>query len=209
MANSFQDKRLMDIFIQRPVIALVLSIVICMAGVWATKTISVLQFPKIESSSLVITTAYTGASAEVVKGFVTEPIERVAATVPGVEYVESNTTPGFSTVTAKLKLNEDSTRALAELTSRISQIRYELPTRAENPVVNVSRADSAFAAFYLNVESQNVSMSELTDYLTREVNPIINNIPGVQKVGIEGSRTPAMRIKLDAEKMSVFNLKCR
>ncbi|WDE05458.1 efflux RND transporter permease subunit [Thalassomonas viridans] len=196
----------MDIFVHRPVVALVLSIVICLAGLWAVTKIPVLQFPKIESSSLVISTNYTGASASVVQGFVSEPIERVAASVPGVEYVDSVTNSGHSTVTAWLKLNENSTHALAELNARLSQIRFELPPGAEDPVVSVSRTDRPFAVFYLNVHAKDISRSELTDYLTRQVNPIINGIEGVQRVGVEGARTPAMRVWLDADRLSVFNL---
>ena len=196
----------MDIFVHRPVVALVLSIVICLAGLWAVTKIPVLQFPKIESSSLVISTNYTGASASVVQGFVSEPIERVAASVPGVEYVDSVTNSGHSTVTAWLKLNENSTHALAELNARLSQIRFELPPGAEDPVVSVSRTDRPFAVFYLNVHAKDISRSELTDYLTRQVNPIINGIEGVQRVGVEGARTPAMRVWLDADRLSVFSL---
>ena len=196
----------MDIFVRRPVVALVLSIIICLAGLWSISKIPVLQFPKIESASLVIDTYYIGASAEVVQGFVTEPIERVAATVPGVEYVESKTTSGTSKVTAWLNLNENSTLALAELTARLSQIRYELPAGSQDPVVSVSRADRPFAVFYLNVEANGNELSKVTDYLTRQVNPVLNSIEGVQRVGIEGARTPAMRVWLNTEALTVFNL---
>jgi len=205
MSQNFKAN-VMDIFVKRPVIALVLSIIICLSGIWAAMKVPVLQFPRIESASLVINTTYTGASAEVVQGFVSEPIERVAATVPGVEYVESVTNSGSSTVTAWLQLNEDSTDALAELSARLSQIRFELPPGAEDPVVSVSRADRPFAVFYLNVESEGISQAEVTDFLTRQVNPQLNSIEGVQRIGIEGARTPAMRVWLDADRLSVFNL---
>lgn len=196
----------MDIFVRRPVVSIVLSLIICIAGLWAINKISILQFPKIESASLVINTYYIGASADVVKGFVTEPIERVASTVPGVEYVDSVSTSGSSTVTAWLKLNQDSTRALAELSSRLSQIRFELPAGSQDPVVSVSRTDRPFAVFYLNVRSSDNDLSRVTDYLTRQVNPILNAIEGVQRVGIEGARTPAMRIWLDANALNIYNL---
>jgi multidrug efflux pump len=199
----------MDIFVRRPVVAIVLSLIICIAGLWAISKIPVLQFPKIESASLVINTYYIGASADVVQGFVTEPIERVASTVPGVEYVDSVSTSGSSTVTAWLKLNQDSTRALAELSSRLSQIRFELPAGSQDPVVSVSRADRPFAVFYLNVHANGTDLSKVTDYLTRQVNPILNSIEGVQRVGIEGARTPAMRIWLDANSLNVFNLSAK
>ena len=203
----FENKAsIMDIFVKRPILSIVLSIVICLAGIWAATKISVLQFPRIESASLVITTPYTGASADVVKGFITEPVERVAATVPGVDYVESSTNAGLSTVTAWLKLNENSTLALAELNTRLSQISYELPPGAEDPVVSVNRADRPFAVFYLNVESEGLSSAAVTDYLTRQVNPILTSIEGVQRISIEGSRTPAMRVWLDPDRLSMFNL---
>ncbi|HBY87487.1 MAG TPA: multidrug efflux protein, partial [Colwellia sp.] len=196
----------MDIFVRRPVVAIVLSIIICIAGIWSASKIPVLQFPKIDSASLVIETYYIGASADVVKGFITEPIERAAATVPGVEYVDSTSTSGSSKVTAWLKLNENSTLALAELTARLGQIRFELPQGAQDPVVSVSRADRPFAVFYLNVQANGNDLSRITDYLTRQVNPVLNAIEGVQRVGIEGARTPAMRVWLDAQALQVFNL---
>ncbi|OUS32644.1 multidrug efflux protein [Thalassotalea sp. 42_200_T64] len=196
----------MDIFVRRPVVAIVLSLIICLAGLWATSKISILQFPKIESASLVIDTFYTGASADVVKGFITEPIERVAATIPGVEYVDSTSTSGSSKVTAWLKLNENSTLALAELTARLGQIRYELPSGSQDPVISVSRADRPFAVIYLSVFANGNDLSTVTDYLTRQVNPILNAIEGVQRVGIEGARTPAMRVWLNADAMQVFKL---
>jgi multidrug efflux pump len=206
---SLNKSSIMDIFVRRPVVSIVLSIIICMAGLWSVSKIPVLQFPKIESASLVIDTYYIGASADVVQGFITEPIERVAATVPGVEYVESTSTSGSSKVTAWLKLNESSTLALAELTARLGQISYELPSGSQDPVVSVSRADRPFAVIYLSVRANGNDLSKITDYLTRQVNPILNAIEGVQRVGIEGARTPAMRVWLDANALQVFNLSAK
>ena len=140
----------MDIFVQRPLLAIVISVVLLLAGLAAASKIPVLQFPQIESASLVITTTYPGSSAEVVQGFITDPIEQAAMTIPGVDYVDSTTTAGLSTVTAWLELNEDSTRALAELSTRLAQLRYELPDGAEDPAVEVVRADRPAALFYLD-----------------------------------------------------------
>ncbi|TMP75911.1 multidrug efflux protein, partial [Pseudoalteromonas ruthenica] len=103
------------------------------------------------SASLVINTVYTGAAADVVKGYVTEPIERVVSSVPGVDYVDSVTTSGLSKVTAWLQLNHNTTEALAEMSTRLSQIKFELPTGAEDPAIEIIRADSPYAVFYLNV----------------------------------------------------------
>ncbi|MCG7537350.1 efflux RND transporter permease subunit [Pseudoalteromonas sp. OOF1S-7] len=196
----------MDRFVTMPVLAVVLSAMICIGGLWSVLNITVLQFPKIESSSLVVSTTYIGASADTVKGFVTEPIERVTATVPGIDYVESTTTAGTSTVTAYLNLNEDSSKALAELTARLGQVSYMLPSESEDPVVTVQRADRPHALFYLNIENQGVSLIQLTDYLSRQVTPVLNGIEGVQRVAIEGSRTPALRVDLDSAKLDAFGL---
>jgi len=196
----------MDIFVTRPVLSIVLSLVLVLAGLRATFDLPILQFPKIESSSLVISTAYVGASAEVVQGFITEPIERAAATVPGIDYVDASTLPGRSTVTVWLKLNEDSTAALAELSSRMDQIRFELPQGAEDPVVKVQRADRPNAVFYLDVIIDGFSRGEISDYLTRQVNPILSSIDGVQRIELEGGRNPAMRIWIDPIKLAAFNI---
>ena len=113
-----------DIFVRRPRVSIVLSLALLLVGVQSAINLPVIQFPVIQSSSLEIVTVYPGASAETVRGFIAEPIERVAASVPGVNYVESNTTAGRSLVRVWLNLNEDSTDALAELNTRLSQIRY-------------------------------------------------------------------------------------
>jgi multidrug efflux pump len=201
---------LMDVFCKRPVLSIVLSLALVLVGIRAAIDLPILQFPKIESASLQITTPYVGASAEVVQGFITEPIERAAASVPGVDYVDSRTTPGVSTVTVWLRLGVDSTRALAELSSRLDQIRFELPEGAEDPAVQVVRADRPFAVFYLTVNYDEIeagmSRIEVTDYLSRRVVPSLSTIPGVQRVGLEGGRSPAMRVWLNAEKMAALDV---
>ncbi|MBF7073638.1 efflux RND transporter permease subunit [Glaciecola sp. MH2013] len=209
-ANDFGKPTIMDVFCKRPILSLVLSLALVLVGIRAAIDLPILQFPKIESASLQITTPYVGASAEVVQGFITEPIERAAASVPGVDYVDSRTTPGVSSVTVWLRLGVDSTRALAELSSRLDQIRFELPEGAEDPAVQVVRADRPFAVFYLtvNFDEENAGMSriEVTDYLSRRVVPSLSTIPGVQRVGLEGGRNPAMRVWLNAEKMAALDV---
>ena len=197
---------IMDVFVTRPILALVVCVVLVFAGLRASQSIPVLQFPRIESATLVITTLYVGASADVVQGFVTEPIERVASTIPGVDYVDSNTTAGVSTVKVWLQLNHNTTDALAELSTRLSQIRFELPQGAEDPAVEVQRADRPTALFYLDVVADHLTRAEVTDYLKREVNPIIAAIDGVQRVDLEGGRDPAMRIWLDPTRLSSFDI---
>jgi multidrug efflux pump len=196
----------MDIFVKRPTLALVVSVVILLAGLFAVGKIPILQFPQIESTSLQITTAYFGASAEVVQGFITETIEEVAMTIPGVDYVDSTTTAGTSRVTAWLDLEADSTRALAELTTRLAQVGYELPEGAEDPAVEVIRADRSNALFYLDVKGEDWTRTELTDYMERQVNPLLAGIEGVQRVGMEGGRAPAMRVWIDPAKIAALNI---
>ncbi len=196
----------MDIFVKRPILAIVVSLVLLLSGAYASFKISVLQFPKVESASLVITTAYPGSSSEVIQGFVTDPVERAAMTVPGVDYIDSTTQAGTSTVTAWLNLNEDSSKALAELTARLNQIRYELPAGAEDPAVEVVRADRPHALFYLDVQGKNWTRAQLTNFLQREITPALSAIEGVQRVGIEGGREPAMRIWLEPMKMAALKM---
>lgn len=207
MMSSARRAAVTDIFIQRPIIAIIISLAFIVIGIFSALKLPVLQFPRIESSSLVITTPFVGASAERVQGFITDPIERIAATVPGVDYVDSTTLAGLSTVTVWLKLNENSTAALAELTARLQQIRFELPAGAEDPAIQVNRADKQGAGFYLDVPvTGTLTRASITDYLTRNINPQLAAIPGVQRIGIEGGRAPAMRIWLDPSRLQAFNL---
>jgi multidrug efflux pump len=204
---GYQDRsRWNDIFVKRPVIAVVVSLLLLLAGIRAALDIPVLQFPVIKSSSIQIITPYPGATAESVQGFVTEPIERVANAIPGVDYVESTTTSGESIVTAWMQLNEDSTDALAELSSGLSQIRLELPDGAEDPFIEVSRADSPYASFYLAVRiPEDRPLGEVTDIVQRDIVPQLTSVPNVQRVENSGVK-PAMRIWLNAWKMAALDV---
>jgi len=165
LTQAARRPRFTDVFVRRPVLAVVISLALVLIGVRVALDMPVLQYPQIESASLVITTPYIGAPAEVVQGFITDPIERAAATIPGVDFIESVTTAGLSTVTVYLELNEKSTDALAELSTRLGQIRFELPVGAEDPAVQVRRADRPQAGWYLGVDlNQRTSHAEVTDY---------------------------------------------
>lgn len=208
--RAFNKPSWLDVFSTKPVIAIVLTLAIVLIGVRAVTDLPILQFPKLDSASIEITTPYVGASAEIVQGFVTDPIEKAAASVPGIDYIDSATTPGLSRVTVWLNLNVDSAKALAELSARLDQIRFELPQGAEDPAIQVVRADRPFAVFYLTVlfdeENAKISRSDVSDYLSRRVVPNLSTIPGVQRVNLEGGRIPAMRIWLDNNKMNALNL---
>jgi multidrug efflux pump len=196
-----------DVFIRHPVLAVVVNLVIVLVGWRALTSLPVQQYPQIESSSVVITTVYYGASAETVRGFLTTPIERVVSAIGGVDYVESTSRAGVSTVTVRLKLNQNSTAALAEVTARLQQVRSELPQEAEPPAIEVQRADRPYATFYLSFTSSERSVPEVTDWLTRNIQPQLATIQGVQRVSnTEGGRPIAMRVWIDPDRLAALNL---
>jgi multidrug efflux pump len=195
-----------DIFIKHPVLAIVVNLVILLVGWRALSGLPVQQYPKIESSSVVITTVYTGASAETVRGFLTTPIERSVSAISGVDYLESTSRAGLSTVTVHLKLGHSSVAALAEVTARLQQVRTELPGEAEPPVVEIQRADRPYASFYLSFTSPQRDGPALTDWLLRTLQPQLSTLPGVQRVTFEGGRQLAMRVWIDPARLSAVGL---
>lgn len=199
-------KSITDIFIRRPVLAIVINLVIVLVGLRAMVSLPVQQYPKLESTSVVITTVYIGASAESVRGFLTTPIEQAVSSIAGIDYIDSESTAGVSKVTVRLKLNHNSTAALAEITARLQQVRRELPAEAEPPQVELLRADRPYASFYLSFTSDELNISQLTDWLIRNIQPQLKTLAGVQKVGIEAGQLPAMRIWISPDKLSELNL---
>ena len=195
-----------DIFIKHPVLAIVVNLVILLVGWRSLSGLPVQQYPKIESSSVVITTTYYGASAETVRGFLTTPIERVVSAISGVDYLESTSRAGLSTVTVHLKLGHPSVSALAEVTARLQQVRTELPADAEPPVVEVQRADRPYASFYLSFTSPQRDGPAMTDWLLRTLQPQLSTLAGVQRVTFEGGRQLAMRIWIDPDRLSAVGL---
>jgi multidrug efflux pump len=195
-----------DLFIRHPVLAVVVNLALVLIGWRAINALPVQQYPQIESSSVVITTVYYGASAETVRGFLTTPIERVVSAIGGVDYIESTSRPGLSTVTVRLKLNHSSTAALAEVTARLQQVRSELPQEAEAPSVEVQRADRPYATFYLSFSSKERSVPAITDWLTRTLQPQLATLEGVQRVTIDGGRQLAMRVWIDPDRLAAVNL---
>ncbi|MBX3335601.1 MAG: efflux RND transporter permease subunit, partial [Nitrospira sp.] len=195
-----------NVFIKHPVLAIVVNLVILLAGWRALTTLPVQQYPKIENSQVVITTIYYGANAETVRGFLSTPIERVVSAISGVDYVESTSRAGVSTVTVHLKLNHNSTAALAEVTARLQQVRSELPPDSEPPSIEVQRADRPYASFYLSFSSTERTVSSVTDWLLRTLQPQLSTLAGVQRVTFEGERQIAMRIWIDPDRLASLNL---
>jgi len=196
-----------DIFIKHPVLAVVVNLVLVLVGARAITSLPVQQYPQIESSSVIITTVYTGASAETVRGFLTTPIERAVSAIGGVDHIESTSRAGVSTVTVRLELDHSPTAALAEVNARLQQVRSELPSEAEPPSIEVQRADRPYATFYLSFTSHERSVSEMTDWLSRTVQPQLATLEGVQRVtNTEGGRPIAMRIWIDPDRLAALNL---
>jgi multidrug efflux pump len=195
-----------DVFIKHPVLATVLNLALVLIGWRAMTVLPVQQYPQIESSSVVITTLYFGAGAETVRGFLTTPIERAVSAISGVDYIESTSRAGLSTITIRLKLNHSSTAALAEVTARLQQVRAELPSEAEPPTVELQRTDRPYASFYISFNSKQRSIPALTDWLVRSVQPQLATLPGIQRVTVEGGQPLAMRVWIDTDRLAALNL---
>jgi multidrug efflux pump len=198
--------KITDLFLRRPVLALVVNLIIIIAGLQAIRSINVRQFPQSENAAVTVKTVYVGASADLVRGFITTPLERAIAAADGIEYMESKSTLGLSTITVRLKLNYDSTKALAEISSKVDQVRADLPPEAEVPIINIESADSQWASAYLSFSSDVLKQNEITDYLVRVVQPRLSAIQGVQRADILGARTFAMRIWLKPDRLAAYNL---
>ncbi len=195
-----------DLFIRRPVLALVVNLVIIIAGLQAISSLNVRQYPRSDNSVVTVTTVYVGASADLVRGFITTPLERVIAAADGIDYIQSQSAQGLSTINVRLKLNYDPIKALSEISSKVDQVRGDLPPEAEVPIINVESADSQFASAYLSFTSDILKQNEITDYLVRVVQPRLSALEGVQRADILGARTFAMRVWLKPERMAAFNI---
>src|SRR5690349_15054381 len=198
--------KLTDLFIKRPVLALVVNLVILIAGLQAIRSLSVRQYPKSDIAVIRVGTAYVGASADLVRGFITTPLERVIASADGIDYMESSSAQGLSTITVHLRLNYDTNAALTQIQAKVAQVRNQLPPEAEAPVSGVGPADPQFAAMYLGFSSDELDQNQITDYLTRVVQPRLSAINGVQRADILGDRTFAMRVWLKPDKMAALGI---
>ena len=199
-------KSFTDLFIKRPVLAMVVSFVILIAGLQAMKTINVRQYPRSDIASITITTVYVGADAELVRGFITTPLERAIAAADGIDYISSQSQQSISTITARLKLNYDANKALSDISSKVDAIRRDLPPESEIPVIAIQPADSQIASAYLSFTSNILEPNQVTDFLVRLVQPRLTAVGGVQKADILGGRTFAMRIWMKLERMAALNI---
>ncbi len=198
--------RLTDLFIRRPVLAIVVNLVILIAGLQSIRSLSVRQFPRSDMAVVTVTTVYVGANADLVRGFITSPLERVIASADGIDYVESSSAQSVSTITVHLKLNYDTNAALTQIQAKVAQVRNELPPEAQAPVIEVETADAQFASMYLGFASKDLDQNQISDYLVRVVQPRLSAISGVQRADILGGRTFAMRVWLKPDRMAARGL---
>ncbi|MBA3538191.1 MAG: efflux RND transporter permease subunit [Deltaproteobacteria bacterium] len=198
--------RFTDTFLRRPVLAIVVNVVIIIAGLRAINTLNVRQYPKLESATVTVRTPYVGASAELVRGFITTPLERAIAATNGIDYIESQSVQGLSTISVRLELNFSATDALADISTRVAQVRADLPPEAEVPSIAIEPSDAAIAAMYVSFGSDILADNQVTDYLIRVAQPRLSAIAGVQRAEILGGRTFALRAWLKPERMAALDV---
>jgi multidrug efflux pump len=194
--------KITDLFIKRPVLAICVNLVILIAGLQAIRSLSVRQYPRSDIAVVSVSTVYVGANADLVRGFITTPLERVIASADGIDYMESTSAQGLSTINVHLKLNYDTNAALTQIQAKVAQVRNDLPPEAEAPVIDLQTADNQFAAMYIGFSSADLDQNQITDYLTRVVQPKLSAVSGVQRADILGDRTFAMRIWLKPDQMA-------
>jgi len=196
--------RFTDTFIRRPVLSVVVSCLLLMLGLQAASQLSVRQFPDVEKSLIFVSTAYPGASARTVQGFVTDPLQRRIAGAEGVEYITSQSDPGISSIRVHVRLGEDASQVMTEVIAKINEAKFELPREVEDPVVTNSFGDDAM--MYMAFLSQQMSIQQIVDYLYRTIQPELSTIEGVGQAKVLSSREFAMRVWLDPARMAAFGV---
>ena len=200
------SKSFTDLFIRKPVIALVVNIVILVVGVVSYFQLNTRQYPRSDSAVVNVNTVYFGASADTVRGYITTQLERAIASADGIDYIESTSSAGFSAIKVFLRLNYDTNAALAQISAKIDQVRNELPPESESPTISVETADNEFASMYLSFYSDEMDQNQITDYLNRMVQPRLAATKGVQKADVLGGRVFAMRVWLKPDELAARGL---
>ena len=193
-----------DIFVHRPVLATVVSLLILLIGARAAMEMEIRQYPELESTTVTVSTAYPGASSDLIKGFITTPLQQAIAEASGIDYLTSTSSQSVSTIQAKMILNYDANDALAEIQAKVASQRNVLPAEAEDPVITSTTGDST-ALMYIAFYSTELDVPQITDYLTRVVQPKLQALAGVGKAELLG-RTFALRIWLDPERLAAVDM---
>ena len=198
-------KSFTDIFIRRPVMASVVSLMILLLGLQAIFSLQVRQYPQLSNAVITVSTIYVGATADVVQGFLTTPLQQAIATADGIDYMDSVSQQGVSTINAYLRLDYDADAALADIMAKVNQVRNQLPSAAQDPVITKTTGDQV-ALMYLGFSSDQMNAEEITEYLARAVQPILQTLDGVAQAQILGNKTFAMRVWVDPKRLAAFDL---
>jgi len=190
-----------DLFIRRPILSVVVSVLILLVGLRAVFDLPLRQFPELTNTVITVTTAYPGAPSELMQGFITTPIEQAVAAVDGVDYITSSSGQSVSTVTATIKLNHDPGDAMTEVMSKVQEVKYQLPREANDSVITKSVGQSV-QSMYMSFSSPELPGAAISDYITRVVRPLISTVEGVAAVEIIGGQVFAMRLWLDPGRMA-------
>ncbi|MGC9491365.1 multidrug efflux RND transporter permease subunit [Vibrio genomosp. F10] len=197
--------RFTDVFIKRPVLAVSISFLIALLGMQAIFKMQVREYPEMTNTVVTVTTSYYGASADLIQGFITQPLEQAVAQADNIDYMTSQSVNGQSTITVTMKLNTDPNSALSDILAKTNSVRSQLPGEAEDPTVTMSTG-STTAVLYIGFTSDELASSQITDYLERVVNPQLFTVNGVSKVDLYGGMKYALRVWLDPSKMAALNL---
>jgi multidrug efflux pump len=194
-----------DIFIRRPVLATVVALMIILLGALGIANLQVREYPKVDETVITITTAYPGANADLIQGFISSPIAQAVATTENIDYVTSSSAPSTSTVSVHMRLGANPDAALTEVISKVNQVRGELPQEAKDPVI-LKGTGQSFATMYLAAQNPNMTSTQITEYLDRVIKPRLSTVPGVAEAQILGGQTYSMRVWLDPIKLAARNI---
>jgi multidrug efflux pump len=197
--------RFTDIFVRRPVLALVVSLLILLIGLKCLLGLQIRQYPRLYNTTITVTTVYPGASPDLIQGFITTPIEQAVATAEGIDYLTSNSIQGTSTVTANIRLNYDPSQALTDVMAKVQQVKYLMPPQSQDPIILKSTGQTT-AVMYIGFSSSELSSAAISDYLARVVQPLLSTVDGVASADILGGQTFAMRLWLDPAKMAASGI---
>src|ERR1700681_2052153 len=190
-----------DLFIRRPVLSLVVSLLILLIGLKCLLGLQIRQYPRLYNTTITVTTVYPGASPDLIQGFITTPMEQAAATAEGIDYLNSNSIQVTRTVTAYIRLNYDPSQALTDVMAKVQQVKYLTPAQAQDPIILKSTGQTT-AVMYIGFSSSELSSAAISDYLTRVVQPLMSTVDGVASADILGGQTFAMRLWLDPARMA-------
>jgi multidrug efflux pump len=197
--------RFTDIFIRRPVLALVVSALILVFGLRSMSTLSILQYPRTQNAIVTVTTAYAGADSDIIAGFITTPLENAIAQANGIDYMTSSSVTGSSTITINLRLNYDSGKAMTEVNAKVNSVLNQFPSGTQQPTLTL-KVGQTIDAMYIGFASDVLAPNQITDYLTRVVQPRLQAVSGVQTAELLGAKKFALRAWLDPDKLAAYGL---